>query len=161
MNNLIENINAGGSMRILAQALNRAGLTEKLGGTGPYTILAPTDAAFISTFEFTLESLFSTPRLLRALLSSHLIAAELDAAMLLEFEVIETLHGDRLLIEHDSEEGLIINGVRVIQADLRCTNGIIHVIDRTLLHKPGRRPVSAHPARFSATAACSDGAGLI
>jgi uncharacterized surface protein with fasciclin (FAS1) repeats len=151
MINLIETINAAGSMRILSQALHEAGLTHKLSDTGPYTIFAPTDEAFTAVFQLTLESLLSAPRLLRALLTSHLVAAELDAVTLLEFEIIETIHGALLVIEQDSADYLVVNGVRVIQSDLRCANGIIHIIDRILIHSQAAglfrsfRPAPARP----------------
>ena len=113
---------------ILSKALKDTGLATVLNGPGPFTLFAPTDAAFQALPAGTLESL--TTDELAAILKYHLVAANLPAAAL-ETGPLVTVQGESLTI--DLTDGVMVNDARVVGADLLATNGVVHVIDKVLL----------------------------
>jgi uncharacterized surface protein with fasciclin (FAS1) repeats len=110
----------------LCLALKTAGLVETLQEPGPYTVLAPTDEAF-RTLNEKLDELLADPESLRTVLTNHIVQGSLTASDLASKEGIEALSGMGLTI--DASDGTKLNGCRVVEADLRAGNGIIHAID--------------------------------
>ncbi len=108
------------------RAVERAGLTETLTGSGPFTLFAPTDAAFASSSAQRLD-----PDALRALLAYHVVPGQLTTDFLEGIDVNHTtLLGSSLNI--DGTDGLRVNDARVLRADLLASNGVVFVIDRVL-----------------------------
>ncbi|MHC5010418.1 MAG: fasciclin domain-containing protein, partial [Planctomycetota bacterium] len=118
-----------GRFTTLATALEAAGLVDTLQGEGPFTVFAPTDAAFAALPEGTVAGLLEPAQrsTLRRILTSHVVSGRVMAADLLGATGAETLSGATFPL------GLRIGDANVVQADIRCANGVIHVIDRVLL----------------------------
>ena len=115
-------------------AVTEAGLVETLSGEGPYTVFAPTNAAFDALPEGTLDSLLEDPSgALTEILQLHVIAGEVDsaAAAAAVGTCVETLGGEVKVEEADG--GLTIGGAPISTTDLEASNGIIHVIDAVIV----------------------------
>jgi uncharacterized surface protein with fasciclin (FAS1) repeats len=135
---LIETANRTGNFRILLQALEVAGLKDILKETGPYTILAPIDDAFINIPQNKLHDLFKSENResLRSLLKNHLIAANLASRELKRHEQVTSMNGEELRIE--SRAGLWVNEAEVIVPDITASNGVIHGLHTVLMPQTQR-----------------------
>ncbi len=121
-----------GSFKTLAAALTAAGLVETLKGAGPFTVFAPSDAAFARLPAGTVEALLSDKPKLTAILTYHVAPGLLMAADVASMATVNTVQGGALKIA--ARDGkVIINGAKVVTADVRAANGVIHVIDAVLL----------------------------
>ncbi|WP_347841400.1 fasciclin domain-containing protein [uncultured Draconibacterium sp.] len=117
----------------LEAAVVAAGLVETLQGDGPFTVFAPTDAAFEALPEGTLDALLAEPGgQLTDILLYHVVAAKAMSGSLMDGQKIETVLGQNLTVTASSE-GVFINGAEVTVADIEATNGVVHVIDAVLL----------------------------
>ncbi len=114
----------------LNQALESTGLLSTFEGTGPFTIFAPTDAAFDNLPEGTLESL--TTEQLADILSYHVVEGAIPSSQLDATQDVTTLLGQNILIEAGSNV-VVNNNATVIRADFNASNGVIHAIDEVLL----------------------------
>jgi uncharacterized surface protein with fasciclin (FAS1) repeats len=123
-----------GTFKTLLAAAQAAGLAEALAGEGPLTVFAPTDGAFAALPEGTVESLLqpSGRDALVRILKHHVIAADVSGAEAAQAGVAGTLAGTLLRFRAQGE-GLNVSGANVIKADLRASNGTVHVIDRVLI----------------------------
>ena len=130
---LVETANHTGNFRIFLQGLEAAGLNDTLKETGPYTILAPVDDAFIKMPQTKLHDLFKTENRdsLRSLLSNHIIAGDLPSRELKRHDDIRSMNGEELRIE--SRVGLWVNEAQVVTPDLKASNGVLHGIDTVLM----------------------------
>lgn len=118
---------------ILTAALETAGLTEALQGEGPFTVFAPTNAAFenlLSALSISAEDLLAQPQLADVLLY-HVVAGSVMSGDLQNGMTAETLGGQMITV--DLSEGVKINTSAVITADIKASNGVIHVIDTVLI----------------------------
>ncbi|MCK6578621.1 MAG: fasciclin domain-containing protein, partial [Anaerolineae bacterium] len=135
----------GDEFTILLQAVEAAGLTEALSGSGPLTVFAPTDAAFealLETLEITSEELLEREDL-TAILLYHVVGGAVPADTLLTLLArqddgaldVQSLLEDQALVFTTAEDGsIVINGsAKVVVADVRASNGVVHVIDTVLL----------------------------
>jgi uncharacterized surface protein with fasciclin (FAS1) repeats len=114
----------------LVTAVTEAGLVETLSGEGPYTVMAPTNAAFEALPAGTLDTLLADPTGdLTEILKLHVIAGEVDSAAATAAVVtcVETL-GGKVLISQEGEN-LLFGGATITDVDIQGSNGIIHVID--------------------------------
>ncbi len=117
----------------LAAAVTAAGLVEALQGEGPFTVFAPTDAAFELLPEGTVEALLEDPQgLLTDILLYHVVGAQALSTDLSDGMAITTLNGEEVTVSI-TEEGVFINGAQVILPDLMAGNGVVHVIDAVLI----------------------------
>lgn len=121
-----------GSFTTLKQALAAADLTETLSGEGPYTVFAPTDAAFAELPDGALEFLLQPENqaLLKEVLAYH-VASEALPSSDISTGLVETMGGG-LAVRVDGDD-VIVNNASVIQPDVQASNGVIHVINRVLL----------------------------
>jgi uncharacterized surface protein with fasciclin (FAS1) repeats len=110
----------------------RAGLVEALSGKGPYTVFAPTDEAFSKVPAETLEALGNDPEALRRVLLYHVADGRYPAARVVRKRSIETLAGPRLEVKA-TRRAVRVGGARVIAADIKAANGVIHAINRVLI----------------------------
>jgi uncharacterized surface protein with fasciclin (FAS1) repeats len=133
---LVETAKAAGSFGTLAKALEAAGLVDTLKGEGPFTVFAPTDAAFAQLPAGRLEALLAPENrdLLVDVLTYHVVPGAVPAARVVELESVTTVGGQRLDVAVE-DGGVRIDGAHVETADILCTNGVIHVIDTVLLPK--------------------------
>ena len=131
---IVDTAVAAGSFQTLAAALQAAGLVETLKGAGPFTVFAPTDAAFAKLPAGTVESLLKPENKtkLTAILMYHVVPGRVLAAQVGGMTSAPTANGQTLAIS--SENGIVtVDGARVTKADILCSNGVIHVIDTVLL----------------------------
>lgn len=129
--NIVQTAIAAGSFETLVTAVNAAGLGSTLANDGPFTVFAPTDAAFAALPAGTIDALLQNTAALTDVLLYHVVAGEVLAADVVNLTTATTLQGASLAI--DASNGVTINDATVIQADVRASNGVIHVIDKVLL----------------------------
>ena len=124
-----------GNFKTLVAAVQAAGLVEVLQGTGPFTVFAPTDAAFEKLPAGTVEALLADPEALRSVLTYHVVAGRIPAEILRAGSVTPTsVQGQKLTVR--VENGSVrVDGAKVIAPDVRASNGVIHVIDTVILPK--------------------------
>ena len=118
----------------LVAAVKAAGLVETLSGTGPFTIFAPTNAAFDALPAGTVEDLLKpeNKEKLTAVLTYHVVAGNVMSSQLADGQKVATLNGQELTVA--IKDGVVtINGTKVIAADLAGSNGVIHVVEGVLL----------------------------
>jgi uncharacterized surface protein with fasciclin (FAS1) repeats len=134
---LVETAVAAGQFTTLVTAVQAAGLVETLQGDGPFTVFAPTDAAFAKLPAGALEGLLANPDQLRAVLLYHVVPGRVTAAQVTGLESATTAQGSAVPVR--VREGRVsVGGAEVVQADVQASNGVIHVIDAVLLPPQGR-----------------------
>ena len=121
------------SFQTLVKAVKAGGLVEALKGDGPFTVFAPTDAAFKKLPAGTVETLLrpENKEKLVAILKYHVVSGKVMAADVVKLSEAKTLAGQTVTI--DATNGVKINQSNVVKADIVCDNGVIHVIDQVLL----------------------------
>lgn len=119
------------SFSTLVAALKAAELEETLGGEGPFTIFAPTNAAFAKLPPGTLATLMADKDKLKKILTHHVVPGELMAKDVTALGSATMLDGTSLPI--DTTEGVKIGGATVEKTDLMAKNGVIHAIDTVLI----------------------------
>lgn len=125
---------AGGFGTLLA-ALGAAGLTDFLGGDGPFTVFAPTDDAFAALPAHTIEALLADTDRLTDILTYHVVAGAVTSDVVVTLPSAETLNGASVQITVEGGS-VMVDGASVTVVDIEATNGIIHVIDAVLLPEP-------------------------
>ncbi|WP_407356357.1 fasciclin domain-containing protein [Methanolobus sp. WCC5] len=130
--NIVETAVDAGSFDTLVLAVQAAGLEETLTDEGPFTVFAPTDAAFEALPEGTLDALLADEEALAAVLTYHVIAGEYMAGDITGMTSLETVQGEELTISV-SNGNVMVNDANVVQADIEASNGVIHVIDKVIL----------------------------
>jgi uncharacterized surface protein with fasciclin (FAS1) repeats len=125
---------AAGQFKTLAAALSAAGLVDTLKGDGPFTVFAPTDAAFAKLPPGTVESLLrpENKEKLKAVLTYHVVAGKAMAADLKDGESVKTVNG-KDLTPAISGGKVMVGNANVVKADVAASNGVIHVIDAVLM----------------------------
>jgi len=118
-----------GQFNTLVAALQAADLVEALQGPGPFTVFAPTDKAFAALPEGTVASLLEPENKakLQAILKYHVVSGAVMSTDLIKYSNAKTLHGDKVDLT------LLVNNAKVIKADIKTSNGVIHVIDQVIL----------------------------
>ena len=130
---IVDTAVGAGSFRTLVQAVQAAGLVDTLKGPGPFTVLAPTDAAFAKLPAGTLQSLLANPAQLREVLTYHVIPGKAVAADVVKLNSARTVQGGNVSIAV-SGSSVRLNGTSTVtQTDVQASNGVIHVIDTVLL----------------------------
>ena len=121
-------------LNTLVAAVQAADLAEALSGKGPFTVFAPTEEAFAALPEGQLEMLLQpkNKHVLQAILKYHVVSGELDAKHVIKTPFATTLNGQRIDIKVD-DSGVKIDGARVLKTDIKCSNGVVHLIDRVIL----------------------------
>jgi uncharacterized surface protein with fasciclin (FAS1) repeats len=129
---IVETATAAGDFTTLTKLLRRAGLVQTLKEPGPYTVFAPTDAAFAKVPEKKLNALMKNKKRLRSVLLYHVVGKKLTAADVVKRKRAKTLNGRKIRFRvRDSK--VYVNRARVTTADVGASNGVIHVINRVLL----------------------------
>ena len=121
-----------GSFNTLVTAVQTADLVETLSGEGPFTVFAPTDDAFAAVPEETLNGLLANKTELTKVLTYHVASGKYMAEDVLSMGNITTLEGNMLDVAV-TNEGVFVGCAKVIQTDIECSNGVIHVIDTVLI----------------------------
>ena len=123
-----------GSFTTLAAALQAAGLVETLQGTGPFTVFAPTDAAFAKLPAGTVEALLADKEKLTAILLYHVVAGKVEAADVVKLTSATTVNGQSVAIRV-VDGTVMIDNATVVTPNVQASNGVIHVIDTVILPK--------------------------
>ncbi len=116
----------------LLSAVQAAGLVDTLNSAGPFTVFAPTNAAFAKVPAADLNALLNDRERLRALLLYHVVPGRVTAAQVTGLSSAKTVNGASLNIS-TSGNMVMINDATVTRADIRASNGIIHVVDTVLM----------------------------
>jgi transforming growth factor-beta-induced protein len=130
--NVVQTAVAAGQFKTLASLLTKAGLAGALQGKGPFTVFAPTDAAFAKVPKATLAALAKNPAKLRAVLLYHVVKGKVTAAQVMKLRSAKTLNGKSLAIRVGGG-GVLVGGAAVTKADVTASNGVIHVINKVLI----------------------------
>lgn len=116
----------------LETAVIAAGLVEALSAEGPFTVFAPTDAAFAALPEGVLEAVLADIPTLTQILLYHAVSGQALSTDLSDGQMITTLQGTDVIVTFDQGD-IFINNARVIVADILAQNGVVHVIDAVLI----------------------------
>jgi uncharacterized surface protein with fasciclin (FAS1) repeats len=161
-NDIVDVARSAGQFTTLLAALDAAGLTHAIADGGPFTVLAPTDAAFAALPDGTLETLLEPENRgqLQAILQYHVISGRVRASQVRNLRSAETLLGQRVAISHDGGS-LKFDDSNVTTADISAGNGIIHIIDGVLLPESQTIPeVASGVGVFGTLLAAVQAAGL-
>jgi uncharacterized surface protein with fasciclin (FAS1) repeats len=131
---IVEVAKSSGKFNTLLKAIDAAGLTDTLKGAGPYTLFAPTDDAFAQVPKEELDALLANKEELKEVLLYHVVPGKLLAADVTKIQSAKTVQGDELTIEATAD-GILVDGAKVVQADIAASNGVIHAIDTVLLEE--------------------------
>ena len=137
---IVDTAVAAGSFKTLAAALKAADLVEALKGDGPFTVFAPTDEAFAKLPKGTVESLLKPENKskLSDILTYHVVSGKVPARKALKLESATALNKKEIALEV-RDGALYLNESKVVKTDIKCANGIIHVIDAVLLPPAGKK----------------------
>jgi uncharacterized surface protein with fasciclin (FAS1) repeats len=131
---IVDTAVAAGQFKTLAAALTAAGLVDTLKGPGPFTVFAPTDAAFAKLPAGTVDTLLKpeSKAKLTAILTYHVVAGKVMAADVVKLKETKTVNGAMVAVKVDGGN-VMINNAKVTTADIEASNGVIHVIETVLL----------------------------
>jgi uncharacterized surface protein with fasciclin (FAS1) repeats len=130
--NIVETAAASGKFDTLTSLVKRAGLGRALQGKGPYTVFAPTDAAFAKVPKAALARLARNKAKLRSVLLLHVAKGRLTAAKVTKRRSVATLDGQRLAVRVRGGN-VFVGGARVVTPDVTASNGVIHAINKVLI----------------------------
>jgi uncharacterized surface protein with fasciclin (FAS1) repeats len=132
--NIVEVASDTDNLSTLVAAVQAAGLVETLSGEGPFTVFAPTNAAFEALPEGTVESLLQPENRdqLVKILTYHVVAGEVMSTDLSDGMMAETVEGSQITISIN-DGGVSINDANVVAADVEASNGVVHVIDSVIM----------------------------
>ncbi|MBT6184966.1 MAG: fasciclin domain-containing protein [Betaproteobacteria bacterium] len=131
---IVDTAVAAGDFSTLVTAVKAAGLVETLKGEGPFTVFAPTDAAFAKVPTDTLNALLADKAALANVLTYHVVAGNVMAADVVKLTSAVTVQGQAVSIE--VKDGKVyVDGAQVVATDIKASNGVIHVIDAVILPK--------------------------
>jgi uncharacterized surface protein with fasciclin (FAS1) repeats len=133
---IVDTAVAAGSFTTLAKALTAADLVSTLKGPGPFTVFAPTDAAFAKLPAGTLDNLLKpeNKEKLRRILTFHVVPGEVRAADVVKLQSAKAVSGDTITVK--VRDGKVhVDDANVTKTDIRASNGVIHVIDTVILPK--------------------------
>lgn len=129
---IVDTAVAAGQFKTLATALTEAGLIDTLKGPGPFTVFAPTDAAFAKIPKADLDALLKDKAKLTAVLTYHVVPGALMSKDV-KAGTVKTVQGSNLTVTTDG--GVAVNNAKVTSADIVADNGVIHVIDTVVMPK--------------------------
>ncbi len=133
MKDIIDTAVAAGTFKTLATALTAAGLIETLKGTGPFTVLAPTDEAFAKIPAAALNELLADKAKLTAVLTYHVVSGLVPASAVVTLSEAPTVEGSPITIAVAGGTVTLNGTSHVTATDIAATNGLIHVIDTVLM----------------------------
>lgn len=131
---IVDTAVAAGSFKTLAAALGAAGLVDTLKGEGPFTVFAPTDEAFAKLPAGTVEELLKPENKakLTDILTYHVVSGNVEAEAAMKLKTATALNKKAIKLEV-KDGALYLNDSKVTSADVKCSNGVIHIIDTVLL----------------------------
>lgn len=160
---IVDTAVGAGSFNTLAAALKAADLVDALKAKGPYTVFAPTDAAFAKLPKGTLETLLDpkNKQLLVDILTYHVVSGNVMAKQVVTLSGAKTLNGQQVDIKV-ADGKVNVDSANVVKSDIACSNGVIHVIDSVILPASDNIPTTASKAgQFKTLLAAATAAGLV
>lgn len=130
---IVDTAVSAGSFNTLVTAVKAAGLVETLKGPGPFTVFAPTDAAFAQIPKAQLDALLADKQKLTSVLTYHVVAGKVMARDV-SAGPMKTVEGSSATIRTDG--GAKIDNARIVKTDIAASNGVIHVIDAVIMPSP-------------------------
>jgi len=130
--NIVQTAVAAGQFKTLVALVKQAGLAGALGGPGPLTVFAPTDAAFAKVPKATLAALAKNKAKLKAVLLYHVAKGKVTAGRVVKLKSVKTLEGGSLSVKVAGDK-VYVGGAQVIKPDVMASNGVIHVINKVLI----------------------------
>jgi uncharacterized surface protein with fasciclin (FAS1) repeats len=134
---IVDTAIAAGQFKTLVKLVQEAGLVDALRGEGPFTVFAPTDEAFAKLPKKQVDALLKDKEALRQVLLYHVVQGKVMASDVTKMRSAKTLQGQNINIRVRNNI-VQINDAKVVKADIVCSNGVIHVIDKVIL-PPNRR----------------------
>jgi len=128
---IVDVAKGAGDFDTLVTALKAAGLVDTLKGKGPFTVFAPTDAAFAKIPKEELDALLADKEKLAAVLTYHVVPGRAMAADVVKLDSAKTVQGQSVTIGHT--DGVTVDGAKVVKTDIPASNGVIHVIDTVIM----------------------------
>lgn len=141
MKDIVQVAVEAGSFETLVTAVKAADLVETLKGKGPFTVFAPTDAAFAKLPKGALDGLIADKSALTSVLTYHVVAGKVLAADVITKSAVATVNGQSIDIKVSGGK-VYVNGAQVVKTDILASNGVIHVIDGVLMPKAASAPAS-------------------
>jgi transforming growth factor-beta-induced protein len=159
---IVDTAVAAGSFKTLAAALQAGGLIDTLKGKGPFTVFAPTDAAFANLPEGTVESLLKPENKdqLVSILTYHVVPGKVMSGDVVKLNSAKTAQGQSVGIKVVDGKVMIDNAT-VTSVDINCANGVIHVIDSVIIPKKDIVDTAVAAGSFNTLAAAVTAAGLV
>lgn len=137
MNDIVAVAANAGQFNTLIAAVKAAGLVETLQGAGPFTVFAPTDAAFAKLPKGTIEALLNDKEKLTAILTYHVVSGKVMAADIIKSGGAEPATVNGAEVSVTIRDGKVyVDGAQVTAADIQASNGVIHVIDAVIMPAP-------------------------
>lgn len=129
---IVDTAVAAGKFNTLAKALGVAALVETLKGKGQFTVFAPDDAAFAKVPADALNALLADKAKLAKVLTYHVVSGEVLAKKVVKMKSAKTLEGSSVAIK-EADGKVMVGNATVTATDIKCSNGVIHVIDTVLM----------------------------
>jgi uncharacterized surface protein with fasciclin (FAS1) repeats len=130
---IVDTAVGAGQFKTLVTAVKAAGLVDTLKGPGPFTVFAPTDAAFAKLPAGTVDALLKDTAKLKSILTYHVVPGKVMAKDVKTGEV-KTAQGQSVALKADGGK-VTVGGANVVMADVAATNGVIHAIDSVIMPK--------------------------
>jgi uncharacterized surface protein with fasciclin (FAS1) repeats len=130
---IVETATEAGSFKTLLTAVAAAGLVETLQGEGPFTVFAPTDAAFAALPAGTLDSLLKDPAALKKILLYHVVSGAVTSDQVVGLTSATSVEGSPIAISVKDGTVYLNDSAKVVTPDVLASNGVIHVIDQVIL----------------------------
>jgi transforming growth factor-beta-induced protein len=129
---VLQTLMAATTFTTLLEAIDKAGLTGLLAGDGPFTVFAPNDAAFARLREGYVEAILHDKRRLDEVLKYHIVPGLLTSADIVQYGSVRPFEGTELDFYEEHGQPMVA-GAHIVQTDVSCTNGLLHVVDGVLL----------------------------
>jgi transforming growth factor-beta-induced protein len=130
---IVQTATEAGSFKTLLAAVKAAGLVETLQGEGPFTVFAPTDAAFAALPAGTLDGLLKDPAALKKILLYHVVSGSVTADKVVGLTSATSVEGSPIAVSVKDGTVYLNDSAKVVTPDVMASNGVIHVIDKVIL----------------------------
>ena len=141
---IVQTAKDAGQFNTLCELVTAAGLVDTLNSAGPFTVFAPTDAAFAKLPPETVAALKKDPKALAAILTYHVVPGKKDAAEVVKMKEIMTVEGQPIMITIVDGKVMLNKSSTVVKTDVGASNGVIHVID-TVIMPPAKKADAVSP----------------
>ena len=142
---IVDTAVGAGQFKTLVALVQQAGLVDTLKGAGPFTVFAPTDKAFAKLPKPLVEKITGDKKLLTQILTYHVIAGKVMSTDLSNGLAAKTVQGENIMVKIAGKRVSFNNNVGLVAADVKATNGVIHVIDTVLVPPSIAKKLAAKP----------------